>query len=114
MSYLEEFRQNLETLFAAYSEATGLPVTKVSKLISGYRSYFVDMRTHDFCVGTYDRIVGRFSSVWPHDIPWPEDIRRIQSAALPDGAEAPDEEALAERRKVRDWLSDIPSQETNV
>jgi len=67
-------RQNLFVIAQAYSEATGLSMTTVSKKIHGNWDFFDGFLNGRLSTGvdTYFRMVNQFRANWPKNTPWPK------------------------------------------
>jgi len=118
-SSLEVARHNLDALFAAYSEATGIGVAYVSEFVADDRAFVYRYNRKPINFTSYDRVVGRFSELWPKGTDWPADVPRSAPEALPKKALD-----LLNARKARqaakaaakvpalpgdaDWPDDIP------
>jgi hypothetical protein len=115
---LEAARESLKALFSAYSKVTGIPVTAVSEIVADDRAFVYRVGKSSLSFSTYDRVVGRFSWIWPDAQAWPEGVARFAPIK-------PSDKAIA---KIRDreekqaaantpptlpgnaaWPSDIPA-----
>lgn len=76
MSQLEIARQNLQSLFEAYSAATGAKLTTISQYVTTDGRFAQTMLERDFRIGTYDTILKNFSAIWPAALPWPDGVPR--------------------------------------
>lgn len=66
----------------AYRAATGCTQTRLDEIVSGYRTFSQSMDRADMRAGTYDKIMSRFSAIWPDDAEWPAGIDRPEPALL--------------------------------
>lgn len=82
----ERLRSNLLALFAAFGEHMGLAATAISEALLNDRQLHLRIKKAEgsFRTRTYDMIVGRFSTLWPDDVPWPEGIERVEEGDLPE------------------------------
>ena len=77
-------RLDLLALFSAFGEAYALSATAISETVFGDRQLHqrINKSAGSFRVRTYDMIVGRFSTLWPDDVKWPQGIPRVDEADL--------------------------------
>lgn len=66
----------------AYRAATGCTQTRLDEIVSGYRTFSQSMDRADMRAGTYDKIMSRFSAIWPDGVEWPAGIDRREPAVL--------------------------------
>ena len=91
----------MQLLFSALSEHTRIPPTRLAVAIADDRAFLGRLaRGGNFTFDTYDKIVQRFSAVWPATVPWPEQV--------PRQAPAEGMEEHAEEVGRRAWPADIP------
>lgn len=103
----------------AYRAATGCTQTRLDEIVSGYRTFSQSMDRADMRDGTYDKIMSRFSAIWPDDAEWPAGIDRPEPAALDETTLKLVSEAIRPMAKSfsgihpewppdKPWPSDIP------
>ena len=66
----------------AYRLATGCPQTSLNEIVSGYRTFTQTVDRVDMRAGTYDKLMSRFSAIWPNGVAWPEGVERPEPAVL--------------------------------
>lgn len=104
-SSLQIARNNLKRLFDGYSVASNIPVTVVSEIVADDRAFVYRIGRSSLSFSTFDRVVGRFSWLWPADVAWPAEVPRI-------APEKPSEKALRklrERQEKQGAASDTPT-----
>lgn len=69
-------RAELDIVFASYRKATGFSATFCTTVACGDPKFFRSFREKDFRVGTFDKVMGRMSAVWPEGWAWPEGVAR--------------------------------------
>lgn len=79
---LDVARERLETLIAAYREATGFPETVVGQISRNDKKFTASIRQRDFLHGSYDQVVARLSAVWPDGAEWPASVPRLAPADM--------------------------------
>lgn len=82
MNYLDLFRTNIRVTMDAYRKATGCTQTKLDEIVSGYRTFSQTIDRVDMRAGTYDKIMSRFSAIWPEGVAWPAGVERPEPATL--------------------------------
>lgn len=115
-SSLETARANLRVLFDAYVAATGFPVPFASELVADDRAFVYRFKRTGLNFQTYDRVVARFSWLWPKATAWPQDVPRIAPAKPSDKALSKlrerEQQAAANSTPTlpgdAEWPSDIP------
>jgi hypothetical protein len=67
-------RENLFVIAQAYSNATGLAMTTVSKKIHGNGEFFASFLVGKLScgIGTYFLMIDKFRKAWPKNAKWPE------------------------------------------
>lgn len=77
-STLSIARDHITAILQSYGAATGLPEYFVRQLATGAKNSAFNTRYlgGDFRIGTYDKINGRMSALWPRGAAWPEGIPR--------------------------------------
>lgn len=75
-TYLAKFRSNLDILSSALAEAAGAARSTIGKHVARDPKFFDSCQQKDIRAGTYDFVVGRFSALWPKELPWPEGVDR--------------------------------------
>lgn len=73
---LSQMRANLAKVFESYREATGFSATFCTEVACGDPKFYRSYQEKDFRVGTYDKVLGRLSAVWPDGAQWPDGIGR--------------------------------------
>jgi len=78
-------RQNLITLFDTFSRETGRMMSTIGKRVYGDPRLYDNLkRGQNFTVRAYDKIVGTFNAIWPHEsVPWPDGVDRIELLDVP-------------------------------
>ncbi|MBN9033665.1 MAG: hypothetical protein J0I23_28115 [Rhizobiales bacterium] len=115
-SSLETARANLRVLFDAYVEATGFPVTFASELVADDRAFVYRFKRTGLNFQSFDRVVGRFSWLWPKDAAWPQDVPRVAPVKISEKAltKLREREQQASANSTpnlpgdAEWPSDIP------
>ena len=102
---LQIARDNLKRLFDGFSVATNIPVSVVSEIVADDRAFVYRIGRSSLSFSTFDRVVGRFSWLWPEETTWPDNVPRI-------APEKPSEKGLRklrERQKKQAAASDTPT-----
>lgn len=93
---LETARENLSTLFNEFSADTSIPVANVSDIVADDRAFVYRMKRSGLSFAMYDRVVGRFSALWPAGLDWPAAVPRPKPEETPPKARA----KLKERQEI--------------
>ena len=104
-SSLQTARDSLKGLFEGYSVAANIPVTVVSEIVADDRAFVYRIGRSSLSFSTFDRVVGRFSWLWPADVAWPAGVPRV-------APERPSEKALRklrERQEKQGAASETPT-----
>lgn len=120
---LQIAREHLKVLFDGYSVAANIPVTVVSEIVADDRAFVYRVGKSSLSFSTFDRVVGRFSWLWPSDVAWPAGVPHV-------APEKPSEKALRKLRERQEkqgaatdtptlpgdaaWPSDIPAPGRNL
>ncbi|WP_336801760.1 hypothetical protein [Kaistia sp. MMO-174] len=105
-------RKAIAALFQAYCNATRMPLTLVSEVVSDDRAFVSRYHRSDLRISSYDRVVGRFSALWPAHVAWPRSVPRPPPLEVP-----PELMSKLSTREIRysralpppsRWTADIP------
>lgn len=83
-------REQLAGLIEAFSEASGLSISRVSTLIfgGGHRATRLIAGETDVNTATYERAVQYMSDNWPEGHPWPGSIPRPETSRGEGGSQS--------------------------
>lgn len=89
---LDAARASLRSLFDAYSAETGIPTTAIAEVVADDRAFASRFRRANLTFATFDRVVARFSWLWPKGAQWPAGVPRYAPIR-------PTEKAIAKLRE---------------
>lgn len=69
--------EELTLLSRVYIRATGIPITRLSLLCCGHNRLFTRLgQGYDCRTQAAEQASDWFDRYWPHEVPWPENVRR--------------------------------------